>query len=219
MDTIKDINTDSDVLITYNNGADIITTQDIYNALRETAFKYGYENIDDISDNKKCSSARFCVMLKDIGNIFKSTKALITTTPGDISGAGIWEYDKYKLLSLINIYGDICYIYNKRCSISGFLNFCGIGNTNYLTYREKQPLLSENLRARIAERLNEKDDEHQKDRARDSEQPILQLAYNNYVHGWNGEIRRKEITSTIKTLDDIKNARLELSAQDTQNEI
>ena len=67
--------------------------------------------------------------------------------------------------------------------------------------------------------MTELDNECQKSKARDSKQPILQLAYNNYVHGWNGEIKRKEITSTIKTLDDIKNARLEMSAPDKQNDI
>ena len=211
-----DVYDNDNILVKYNNGADIITKQDIYNALEQIAVKYGYDSVDDLSDNKKCSSAKFSVMLKDIGQIFKSTKALITTKNDleYISGACAWEYDKYKLLGLINIYGDICNIYNKRCSIDGFLNFCGIGN-NYFSIQEKQPILSENLRAKIAENLSECDCSLQKSRA----QPILQLAYNNYVHGWNGEIKRKEITSTIKTLDDIKNARLELSAQDTQNDI
>ena len=220
---IKNISDDDNILVTYNNGADCITKQDIFNALELSALNHGYENgLQDIEKN--CSSSKFSVMLKDVGRVFKNSRALVTTnaTPDSYiynNNSISWEYDKYKLLNIIPAYVDLCYEFNKRCSIDGFLNFCGIGNVCFLRYKEKQPILSENLRQRIAETLNECDNCAQKDSARDSKQPILQLAYNNYVHGWNGEIKRKEITSTIKTLDDIKNARLEMSTPDEQNGI
>lgn len=223
MDNIKNINnTDSDILITYNNGADVITKSDIYNTLNLSAINHGFENgLQDIEKN--CPGNKFLVLLKDVGRLFKNSKALyITKSAPDsyIYNNNIsWEYDKYKLLILVPVYVDICFEYNKRVSIDGFLRFCGIGNTSYISYQEHSAVLSDNLRLRIAELLTESDNIAQKERARDSNQPILQLAYNNYEHGWNGEIKRKEITSTIKTLDDIKNARLELSAQDTQNDI
>lgn len=212
----QDINDGETALITYNNGLDSITKQDIYNALENSAINNGYENLNDISDTSKCSSSKFNVMLKDIGNIFKSTKALINTKDNlNYKSACVWEYDKNKLLYLVNIYSDICFNFNKRCCISGFLNFCGITD-NFIRYNEKEPLLSDNLRDKIVKRLAENDDEQQKNNARDSKQAILNLAYNNYVHGWNGEIKRNEINGALKSLDDIKRERLEMSANDTQ---
>jgi len=213
----QDVNNNETILITYNNGLDSITKQDIINALENSAINNGYEQLNDISDTSKCSSSKFNVMLKDIGNIFKSTKALYInkTDLNYNSGACAWEYDKKKLLYLINIYTDICFKYNKRCCISGFLNFCGITD-NFIRYNEKEPLLSDNLRDKIVKRLAENDDEQQKNNARDSKQPILNLAYNNYVHGWNGEIKRNEINGALKSLDDIKRERLEMSADNIQ---
>ena len=101
------------------------------------------------------------------------------------------------------------------CSISGFLNFCGI-DINYFNKGNNTPELSDNLRARIAEKLKLQDSELQKANARDSKQAVLNLAYNNYVHGWSGEIKRTEVSSVVKSLDDIKRERLEMSANDTQ---
>ena len=50
-------------------------------------------------------------------------------------------------------------------------------------------------------------------RATDSKQPILNIAYANYRHGWNGTIKANEIKSTVKTLADI---RQNLSLPDAQ---
>lgn len=220
MTDINNIN--NNALITYNNGADIITRRDVYNVLEQSAINHGLENgLKDLA--KECSSSKFSVILKDVGNLFKSTKALIITSASPDSyiynNNITWEYDKFKLFELVPLYIDICYEYDKRVSLDGFLRFCGIGGVNYFCYKEKSVELSENLRARLAEVLTKSDDENQKNKARDSQQPILQLAYNNYVHGWSGEIERKEITSTVKTLDDIKKSRLELSASDEQKPI
>jgi len=212
----KDNKENITALFTYNNDTETITKTDIYGVLELSAINHGFDNLQDLKDNKKCSSMNFNIILQDIGTFFKSCRALVVTSPRD----GVtWEYDKTKLLILTDIYINICYEYNKMCSIDGFLYFCGIGNSSYFNYQEKSVNLSDNLRAQIAERLREKDNLIQKMRARDSEQPILQLAYNNYEHGWNGEIKRNEIKSTIKTLDDIKNERLTMSPDGGQNDI
>lgn len=211
------------VIFTYNGGVDAITTSDIYGALELSARRHikDFECLADLET--KCSSAKFNILLQDIGTIFKNTKALIVTQSTNRGNNYIynnnitWEYDKYKLLALVPVYTNLCYEFDKRVSLQGFLFFCGIGNVNYFTYTEKNNAkLSDNLRAKIAEFLAENDNELQKARARDSNQAILQLAYNNHVHGWSGEIKRKEINATVKTLEDIKKQRAELTADDGQ---
>ena len=73
----------------------------------------------------------------------------------------------------------------------------------------------ENCLTKVADFLKKADNELQLSNARDSKQAILQLAYNNFVHGWNGTIQSNTIKSSYKTLEDIKRERLE-SANDGQ---
>jgi len=82
--------------------------------------------------------------------------------------------------------------------------FLGLG-INYINNSDIYGL--DEALSQIAVRINKSDNELQQMNARDSHQAILNIAYNNYRHAWNGDIRANEIKSSIKTLDDIRRER------------
>ena len=77
----------------------------------------------------------------------------------------------------------------------------------------------ENCLTKLVSFLKKSDNDLQMANARDSKQSILQLAYNNYVHAWNGDIKANEIKSSYKSLDDIRRERLQMSADGVHGEI
>ena len=65
--------------------------------------------------------------------------------------------------------------------------------------------------SKLFEKLNAEDNLLMQSRARDSNQPILQLAYSNYRHNWNGQIKENAIKAEVKSLREIRQNRLNIA--------
>lgn len=194
--------------IIYKDGE--IDLNDVLNALKQACEKYNLD-ITQIHDLDICNSTMFNNVLLGYVNhiLFKPVKALYLTDTIRLT------YDKEKILSMLDIYIYLCNTFNKRICINGFNSLCGIDNSTIHQHKNDNGLNV--LHGQINKTLLNADNTRQQDRANDSKQAILNLAYNNYLHGWNGEIKSNEIKSTVKTLSDIKTERVETSADRVQN--
>lgn len=193
--------------IIYKDGE--IDLNDVLKALEQACIKYNLD-ITQIHDLDICNSTMFNNVLLGYVNhiLFKPVKALYLTDTIRLT------YDKDKILSMVNIYIYLCNTFNKCINLNGFYNLCGIDNTSPYTDNKNGLNLIHN---QISKTILNADNARQKERANDSKQAILNLAYNNYIHSWNGEIKSNEIKSTVKTLSDIKTERVETSADRVQN--
>ena len=96
--------------------------------------------------------------------------------------------------------------YDKMLSLNGFLMFAGLGmfyGCDYERLDKVRPELKP-VRAQWLKKINDADADRTEKRAADSKQPIMNIAYANYKHGWNGVIKSNEIRTTVKTLADIR---------------
>lgn len=199
---------ESEVFTVVSPNKDItITVNDITEMLNNIA---KVENIESLYD---ISTSRFNTLLLLIGKRLIRPSRLYYTS---YNGKNRVDYNTIKTIA--NIYVYICYVYNKGISLSGFSNLLGVITVldTSLSWENMDSSLS-----KIQSFLKKADNELQMSNARDSKQAILQLSYNNYVHGWNGDIRSNEIKASAKSLDDIRRERLamsdNLSADDGQN--
>lgn len=200
---------DNEPLFTYGDNI-TITTRDIYNTLNNVAIDYGLNGLTDLKDREKVSSAMFNnIILKSVGKrLFKQTKALKCSD-------NLNKYDRDKLIILSYIYINICNIFDIMCTYDGFESLIGCGD-NFLQQFENNDTLNA-IKPLLTKTFTKVDNDIQKSKARDSKQAILNLAYNNYNHGWNGEIKQNEIKATAKTLEDIRQERMKISVVDGQN--
>lgn len=197
MNTELTLNDDIDILNVSSPTKDItISVKDVITTLNLVSESYNVENIYDIS------TSMFNTMLLNVGcRLIKPSRLYYTLINGKRN------VDYISIVNLSNIYVYICYLYNKGISLSGFSNFLGISMiSNINDYNNL-----DNCLTRVSNFLKKCDNELQMNNARDSKQAILQLAYNNYVHAWNGDIKANEIKSSFKSLDDIRRERLEAS--------
>lgn len=197
MNTELILNDDIDILNASSPTKDItISVKDVMTTLNLVSESYNVENISDIS------TSMFNTMLLNVGCRLIKPSRLYYTIRNDR------KFIDYKsLVNLSNIYVYICFIYNKGISIRGFSNFLGISMMHSTSEYDNL----DNCLTKISVFLKKCDNELQMNNARDSKQAILQLAYNNYVHAWNGDIKANEIKSSYKSLDDIRRERLEAS--------
>lgn len=194
MVTNNNINDKNNYIIPYNNGNDSIGLRDVLVTLERGALDNGIEEgLQGLTDIKICSSVLFNQILMSYiyVNLFKPLNVLKKNN----------RYIKDILYIVMNIYIFLCNRFDKCITISGYYNLIGT-DKDYL-YRQKQDDGLNPLRNDIENSLLNADNERQKMRASDSKAPILNLAYNNYVHGWNGQIKSNEIKATAKTLQDI----------------
>ena len=203
-----DNNDNYNYIIKYNNDNDVITETDIYNKIEFYAQNHGLTCLDDLKDVR---TAVFNQILFDVGRgFFKPLK--VFKLNNDIHN----RYDTDKLNILLNIYIDLCLEYDKMLSIAGFVRFAGLG-AGYGSDYANDPSISDELKAVRPfwlKKIESADADRIQERATDSKQPILNIAYANYRHGWNGTIKANEIKSTVKTLTDIRS---NLSLPDGQN--
>ena len=106
--------------------------------------------------------------------------------------------------------------YDKMLSLNGFLMFAGLGMFYGCDYEKTPEITSElkSVRAQWLKKIDDADAMRTQERAADSKQPILNIAYANFRHGWNGTIKANEIKTAVKTLADIRG---NLSLTDAQN--
>ena len=186
-------------IILYNNGNDGITENDIMNEIQKAAYNHG---IDDLENLKDVRTAVFNAILFDVGRgFFKPLNAL--KNDADISHHG---YDINKLNIILDLYIYLAMYYDKMLSLNGFLMFAGLGmfyGCDYERLDKVRPELKP-VRAQWLKKINDADADRTEKRAADSKQPIMNIAYANYKHGWNGVIKSNEIRTTVKTLADIR---------------
>lgn len=186
-------------LIEYKNG--VVTDTDINDVLQAACDKFNFENLESIG------STQFSVCLRAVGQYLKSIKALKQ------EGLPYFKYDVNKISILSDYYIYICNLYNKRIYTEAFLYFVGIGNNEINSNGGE---LSASISA-AGKKFIQADAQRVMNQATDSKQAILNIAYNNFVHSWNGQIKSNEIKTTVKTLDQIKQERLQQSADGAQN--
>ena len=197
---------DNEDLILISNDCNItITSDDIIERLKQEASTH---NLLDDEAILGCSTSLFNIILMNVGkSLIKPSRVCFYNK----NGRDCTNIDTINKLCDMYIY--ICYIYNKGLSLSAFKMFLGLG----ISYNNTSNIymLDETL-SQISNRINKSDNELQQMNARDSHQAILNIAYNNYRHAWNGDIRANEIKSSIKTLDDIRRDR-ELLGKPSEN--
>ena len=197
---------DKTIIIKYGrNDSESITVNDIYKQIELYAFNH---NIDGLNGLNDCKTGVFNNILSDVAdNFFKPLKILKVTNC--INN----KYDINKLNIIYNIYTDLCIEYDKMLSVYGLGCFIGIdlSDQNYTALYYSDEL--KRWTAEKAKNIEILDARRIEARATDSKQPILNIAYANYRHGWNGTIKANEIKSTVKTLADI---RQNLSLPDVQ---
>lgn len=201
MNTVLQDIEDDNILNAISPNKDItVSIKDVINTLDMVSESY---NIEDMYE---CSTAKFNTMLYNVGcRLIKPSRLYYILYNNKV------RVDYNCIMSLANMYVYICYLYNKGISLRGFSNFLGLS----MMHNTKDYDNLENCLTKVADFLKKADNELQLSNARDSKQAILQLAYNNFVHGWNGTIQSNTIKSSYKTLEDIKRERLE-SANDGQ---
>lgn len=199
---------DKTVIITYGKQGDFITVNDIYKQIELHAINH---NIDGLNGLDSCKTGVFNNILRDVcDNFFKPLKILKCND-------NLNKYDINKLNIIYNIYIDLCFEYDKMISINAFSGFIGLDVYCANDYMNDQYFSAE-LKRWMSEKIKnieQKDAERIQARATDSHQPILNIAYANFRHGWNGTIKANEIKTTVKTLADIRG---NLSLTDVQNE-
>jgi len=189
-------NNDDDLILVSNDCNITITSNDIIERLKQEASSH---NLLDDEAILGCATSLFNIILMNVGKtLIKPSRVYFYNKNGRTS-TNIDVINK-----LCDIYIYICYIYNKGLSLSAFKMFLGLG-INYINNSDIYGL--DEALSQIAVRINKSDNELQQMNARDSHQAILNIAYNNYRHAWNGDIRANEIKSSIKTLDDIRRER------------
>lgn len=201
-------NENNNYIILYNNGNNGITEADIYNKIEFYAQNRGIACLDDLKDVR---TAVFNQILYDVGRgFFKPLNAL------KLDNDPQHRYNINKLNILLDIYIYIAMYYDKMLSLNGFLMFAGLGAFYGCDYDNKPEITSElkHVRAQWLKKINDADAVRTEERAADSKQAIMNIAYANYKHGWNGTIKANEIKSTVKTLADIRG---NLSLSDVHN--
>ena len=191
------VNTSDTMVITSPRHDITISLDEIVSNLNTIASGRGVESLYD------CPTNLFNTMLYEVGCRFiKGSKIYYSI----VNNKSVIDYNVIK--SIVSIYIYICFIYDKGISMRGFTDLLGL---NTLMHPDDYEAIRAYL-PQISEALKKADNDLQMARARDSKQAILQLAYNNYVHGWTGSIQSQTIKSTAKTLDDLKRERVEMSS-------
>lgn len=188
---------DKTIIITYGKNGDHITVNEIYKQIELYAINH---NIDGLNGLNDCKTGVYNNILRDVcDNFFKPLKILRCNDD-------IKRYDINKLNIIYNIYIDLCIEYDKMISLNALSGFIGIDCYSFNDY-QTSAYLSDDLKrwlTETAKNIERKDAERIQARASDSRQPILNIAYANYRHGWNGTIKANEIKTTVKTLSDIR---------------
>lgn len=189
------VNTSDTMVITSPRHDITISLDEIVSNLNMIASGRGIESLYD------CPTNLFNTMLYEVGTrLLRGSKIYYSI----VNDKMVIDYNVLKLI--VNIYIYICFMFDKGISMRGFTDLLGLNTlmhpTEFETMRAYLP--------QVAETLKKADNDLQMARARDSKQAILQLAYNNYVHGWTGSIQSQTIKSTAKTLDDLKRERVEM---------
>lgn len=188
----------------YNRNGDVITTKDILNCLETACYNAGFDNgLNDLRD--KCTSAQFGVILESVGKMLNELRVLWINPLNKRVGL-IPEY----VNACADLYIDLSLYYDKRIEYKKFCNFIGVNN-NYINNLNRHNkvinscdiTLLNPIQEVLQKRLKSADNLQQMDKARDSKQAILNLAYNNYQHNWAGQIKAQETAETIRTLNDI----------------
>lgn len=189
---------DKTIIIKYGrNDSEQMTVGEIYKQIELYAYNHNVDGLNGLND---CKTGVFNNILGDVcDNFFKPLKILKCND-------NIKKYDIDKLNIIYNIYIDLCIEYDKMISVNGLSYFVGIDCYNAFDYMQCE-YFSDDLKRWLIEKaknIEQKDAERIQARATDSKQPILNIAYANYRHGWNGTIKANEIKSTVKTLTDIR---------------
>lgn len=187
------------------------STDEIIRQIENACFNHGLENgLADLSDAR---TGVFDNILADVGTGFIKRLDILRRADGYKNA-----YDTNKLNILLKLYIYLCFEYDKCITLIGYYSLCGIG-IHYLY--DMSGLNNSELNAFSSyarKTLDDADNIRMQRRASDSKQALLNMAYANYRHNWNGQIKQNEIRTTVKTLDDIKRERLETSANSEQNE-
>ena len=202
---------DKTIVIKYGrDDTEQMAVADIYKQIELFAYNHNVDGLNGLND---CKTGVFNNILADVcDNVFKPLKLLKVTNC--INN----KYDIDKLNIIYNIYIDLCIEYDKMISINGLSGFIGIDIYCANDYMNDQYFSAE-LKRWLSEKIKnieQKDAERIQARATDSKQPILNIAYANFRHGWNGTIKANEIKSTVKTLTDIR-SNLSLTDGQTAN--
>ena len=204
MDNVSQDFDNNALVIPSPNNDTSVSLNDIMTSINLVAESMNIEDINEIS------TAKFNVLLLNVGMRLINPSRLYYIKYNNKRHC---DYNTLNILSKVYVY--ICFIYNKGISLRGFSNFLGISllddNSSYDNL--------ENCLTKLVSFLKKSDNDLQMANARDSKQSILQLAYNNYVHAWNGDIKANEIKSSYKSLDDIRRERLQMSADGVHGEI
>lgn len=191
---------DDNIVIVSDKNKDGISTNEIISRLQMEA---SLKNLGDDDAILGASTSLFNVILYSVGKNLIRPSMLYYYTQNGHNTVNVDALNK-----LCDVYIYICYIYNKGISLIGFRMFLGLGITSYIgssIYGIEESL------SQLIGKLNKSDNELQLMNARDSKQAILNIAYNNYKHAWNGDIRANEVKATAKTLEDIRRERVELT--------
>lgn len=188
---------DKTIVIKYGrNDSESMTVDEIYKQIELYAYNHNVDGLNGLND---CKTGVFNNILADVcDNVFKPLKLLKVTNC--INN----KYDIDKLNIIYNIYIDLCIEYDKMLSVYGLGRFIGVdlSDPNYTAQYFSDELKRWTLEK--AKNIEILDARRIEARATDSKQPILNIAYANYRHGWNGTIKANEIRSTVKTLTDIR---------------
>lgn len=183
----------------------VVYSTDIVAKIKECAEGLGLDP-DGLGDNQVINSSIFNgVLLSYVGtNLIKPSKILYDKN-------NRIKYDRVKVLDILDVYIYLCNIYNKMICFSGFCNMIGYDDRN-------SDVNSLRNFSRLCEKIESADCQQMQGRARDSNQPILQLAYNNYRHNWNGQIKENAIKAEVKSLREIRENRLNIAKNEQKGD-
>lgn len=203
---------------TINYGKDnksVCTSDDILSAINEACKAHGLNGLEDLHETR---TGIFANILEDVGDNFIHDNGILLEY-GFINNTPRYDIDKLKLMLEMYIYLSL--EYDKVLYISTFQKFCGV-NERYMQNFKSSSEFDNRLNAfwgYTSKCIEKADAERFADKANDSKQGLLNLAYGNYRHNWSGQIKSQEMATAVKTLEDIRQDRLTLekSATDGQN--
>lgn len=205
---------------TINYGKDnksVCTSDDILSAINEACKAHGLNGLDDLHETR---TGIFANILEDVGDNFIRDNGILTEYGFD-NATPRYDIDKLKLMLELYIYLSL--EYDKVLYLSTFQKLCGVSNRYiYTSSSSRSDDFDNRLNAlwlHASKAIESADAERFADKANDSKQGLLNLAYGNYRHNWSGQIKSQEMATAVKTLEDIRQDRLTLekSATDGQN--
>ena len=193
-----------------DNNIDIFTS-DIHRCIDEFCEIYKIDNINNISQSV------FKSMLTYVNKkVFKGTDKLkskekyITTSKGTRSNYNAYDIDAVN--DLLDVFIDLCNLYDKEASIAAFVCLSGIDYDTFYDWRDMQGKNATRKSFEIWKKLNRSREESLSDKLISGKgNPVGVLGVLNHYYNWAGVGKMEERKTEAATLQDVRSRALKLS--------